>query len=507
MEASDVKNAILCTTWVKRGVAAAVPDKVQLSPEELKNIIQKTKAELDDLEDESENEENPSSSKRKEKGGKSKKEKNLSMEGVENIKIKVDGDEYNFDNYDDESGDIHCHINNIAEFEEDPLVTIKDDEDNDSEKEDDIIKPTDNLVLVGHVEGDASILEIYVHNEEEGSFYCHHDILLPSQPLCLEWLNFDPSDAAPGNLCAIGDFTPIIKVWDLDIVDCLEPAFKLGRKQNKKKKIKRIGHKNSVLDLSWNTNYTHAIASGSVDQTVLLWDLENGTPVTKLSSFTDAVQAVKWHPSNAHHLLTGSMDKFVRLFDFRTEDNFKSVSWETPGEVERILWNHFNPHICFASTDNGYIQCIDVRKDKPLWQQSVHESAVTGLSLSASCPGFLVSTSDDGIIKVWDVLDSQEIQLVWENKTSIGKILCLNSNPDSPFVFSAGGDNKSSNYKVFDFSLISPVAEKFSQRDLKNEPAEIAQEDEMMDVTEDIGQINLDSKKARKKKKKIRTES
>lgn len=34
-------------------------------------------------------------------------------------------------------------------------------ESDDSEKEDDIIKPTDNLILVGHVEGDASILEVY----------------------------------------------------------------------------------------------------------------------------------------------------------------------------------------------------------------------------------------------------------------------------------------------------------------------------------------------------------
>ena len=29
MDETDVKNAILCTTWVKRGVAAAVPDKVR----------------------------------------------------------------------------------------------------------------------------------------------------------------------------------------------------------------------------------------------------------------------------------------------------------------------------------------------------------------------------------------------------------------------------------------------------------------------------------------------
>lgn len=59
------------------------------------------------------------------------------------------------------AGDIHCNIRNIATFGkdgQDPFVTKR---DNDSEAEDDIIKSTDNLVLVGHVEDDASILEVF----------------------------------------------------------------------------------------------------------------------------------------------------------------------------------------------------------------------------------------------------------------------------------------------------------------------------------------------------------
>lgn len=63
----------------------------------------------------------------------------------------------------------------------------------------------------------------------------------------------------PGNLCAIGNMTSVIDVWDLDLIDCLEPAYKLGRKPSKKKNQKRIGHKEAVLDLAWNENYVSVI--------------------------------------------------------------------------------------------------------------------------------------------------------------------------------------------------------------------------------------------------------
>lgn len=74
-------------------------------------------------------------------------------------------DEYDFDKYDDEDADPNpvLAIGNLAVYASnsgDPYVTLGKNDD-DSEKEDDIIKPEDNLILVGHVEGDASILEVY----------------------------------------------------------------------------------------------------------------------------------------------------------------------------------------------------------------------------------------------------------------------------------------------------------------------------------------------------------
>lgn len=70
-------------------------------------------------------------------------------------------DEFNLGNYDeDQEGTAETlGIGSLAELENDAEENFS--ESDDSDKEDEIIKSTDNLILVGHVEGDASSLEVY----------------------------------------------------------------------------------------------------------------------------------------------------------------------------------------------------------------------------------------------------------------------------------------------------------------------------------------------------------
>ena len=88
----------------------------------------------------------------------------------------------------------------------------------------------------------------------------------------MEWIDFNPSETRPGetnfsiigvflcimkiwligNYLAVGSMSPIIEVWDVDVVGSLEPEFRLGKKKSRKKNIAGVGHKDAVLSLSWN---------------------------------------------------------------------------------------------------------------------------------------------------------------------------------------------------------------------------------------------------------------
>ena len=98
-----------------------------------------------------------------------------------------------------------------------------------------------------------------VYNDVEDALYVHHDVLLPSFPMALEWIGYgsEGEGGKQGNLVAVGSMSPVIDIWDIDLVDSLEPDFKLGRKA--KKKIKGYGHTDAVLSLAWNRNAEYVL--------------------------------------------------------------------------------------------------------------------------------------------------------------------------------------------------------------------------------------------------------
>lgn len=225
-------------------------------------------------------------------------------------------------------GIAHSGLSNFNEEEDD------DDDDDDSDALDVNLSEDDAILVVAKTEDDFAALEVHVYEEKTGNLFVHHDIPLPSFPLCLAHGDINAEGGA-GNYIAVGTFSPGIEVWNLDILNALEPSCVLGgedtsaadelmkmnmmlaAKGEKQKNrqlpeggMKKGSHTDAVMSLSWNKIHRQVIASGSADQTVKIWDITKADgPDANAATFMhhkDKVQSVVWHPSEGTLLATGN---------------------------------------------------------------------------------------------------------------------------------------------------------------------------------------------------------
>lgn len=67
------------------------------------------------------------------------------------------------------------------------------------------------------------------------------------------------------------------------------------------------GHLEDVYDISWSPD-SNMLVSGSVDNTAILWDVQQGRSVSILSDHKGFVQGVSWDPCN-QYISTISTDR------------------------------------------------------------------------------------------------------------------------------------------------------------------------------------------------------
>ncbi len=277
---------------------------------------------------------------------------------------------------------------------------VDDEDDNDSDIDDTNLRPSDALIVVAKTQEDFASLEINVYEEITGNLFVHHDIPLPSYPLCMAHGTIS-SEGEAGNFIAVGTFDPGIEIWNADVLNALEPSVilggedtsaadaqwskSLGRKgrarpnMNQRNGLKVGSHTDAVMTLSWSTLHRQVLASGSADKTVKLWDVTkaddaNGGVASTLTHHTDKVQSIAWHPTEGTILATGSYDRTVAIVDARSSDSCKKA--KIPADCESIAWDPHQSHLLSAASEDGTVTCWDVRmfdSGKPYWSFVAHE--------------------------------------------------------------------------------------------------------------------------------------
>jgi periodic tryptophan protein 1 len=349
------------------------------------------------------------------------------------------------------------------------------DDDEDEEDEEDLedmeAGPRDAFIVVANTTDDFSNLEIYVYNEDDGNMYVRHDVTLPSFPLSLAWLDYagDASTSgllraggsAPlgesyvGSFCAVGTFDPSIEVWNLDVVDPLEPTLVLsGAKKSKKKSLGKgatssdgagtqAGHSGAVMGLSWNRTHRHLLASGSADATAKIWDIDAGGKV--LHTYThhkNKVQAVAWNPSEHSVIAMASYDHTMSVTDARVPDAHRIARYALTADPESLMWHPHAPAIILASQQDGNVVAYDCRSpDTPLWTLKAHGSAVTSIAASSLASGLFATASLDKTVRLWDLgsAGTSTPVLLSSKALAIGQVFSVSFFPDQPHLLAAGG--------------------------------------------------------------------
>ncbi|QRV90061.1 WD repeat-containing protein [Ceratobasidium sp. AG-Ba] len=523
--------------WVRRGAAAENPEKYNLDEKELERVQQLARIELEDaqlelqraseaaqeMEDRSGDEEDNEEDWEDASDDDRMDEDEVEPEPKPKAKAKANGNEgddedvdelaeYNLDNYDEEkTGTASGPFSNIKGLtyyrtnDEDPYITLKED-DEEVEKAELQVQPSDNMIVTAKTEDEVSNLDIYIYNDADENLYVHHDILLPSFPLCLEWLDFPPNTSttptngttsSQGNFIAVGTFEPEIEIWSLDMTDAIYPSLILGRpdksaahvpkplgtgkkkrKQVKQREPNAAYHVDAVLSLSWNRSHRNIIASASADATVKLWDLsgDGGNALRSFDVHADKVQSIQWSSAQPEVLLSGSYDRTVRVFDSR--DPGKAVGAVVGADVEALKWDPWDANFFYVSLENGNVHSFDVRTLSTIpktanpsaptisrFTLSAHTGAASALDINPHMRGCIATGGADKLVKVWNIdteNDQVNASMVISRNLEVGKVFTVAFSPDDPLTIAAAGSK--AKLQVWDIGANAGARKSFGAR-------------------------------------------
>ncbi len=191
------------------------------------------------------------------------------------------------------------------------------------------------------------------------------------------------------------------------------------------------GHHKFVKSIAFSRD-GQCLVSGSLDGTVIIWDVKNYKPIRTLSGFNGEINDVAFNPVD-NSIATATGDGTIKIWDIQTGECIHTINTHHGG-VTNVAFSPSGTLLASTLTDNT-VMIWKVGLEKPV--RKLEGNSGTTISVSFySDETLITSSSTDALVKVWDISSGIMLcNLSGRNKDiEILRNVCVL--PQSPIIYS-----------------------------------------------------------------------
>jgi hypothetical protein len=192
------------------------------------------------------------------------------------------------------------------------------------------------------------------------------------------------------------------------------------------------GHSDGVSSVAYSPDGWY-IASGSLDNTIRIWNAESGRELRTLSGHSDTVRSVAYSP-DGRYLASGSDDRTIRIWDAESGQELRRLSGHS-GLVLSVAYSPDRRYIASGSDDNT-IMIWDAESDRGPRRLLGHSSRVYSLVYSPD-GRYIASGSEDKTVRIWDAESGSELRTF---PGHYGGVWSVAYSPDGRYIASGSVD-------------------------------------------------------------------
>ena len=220
-----------------------------------------------------------------------------------------------------------------------------------------------------------------------------------------------------GKKCVSGAGDNTLRIWDIEQGHCLK---------------KLEGHSDWIWALAITRDGKRCV-SGSLDKTLRIWDIESGECLKKLEGHRGRIFTLAICP-DGEKCVSGADDNTIRIWDMRSGQCLKTL--EGHSDWIRTLAITPDGKRCVSGADDKNLRIWDIEQGQCIKTLRGHTSVINALAISPDGKK-CTSGSNDKTIRIWDIEQGQCIKTL-RGHTSVINALAIS--PDGRKCASGSND-------------------------------------------------------------------